>query len=94
MPTVDSKGRITLPKRLRDRLGIDPGTEVEVHEDDGRVVVEPADDPEEILDRMEVLIAETAPGSGDTTPLDADVDPVARKHRDAVRSGAERGTDE
>ena len=41
MVTVDSKGRIVLPKEVRKRLGIDPGTEVEVHEEDGRAVVEP-----------------------------------------------------
>ena len=28
VPEVDSKGRITLPKRLRERLGIEAGTEV------------------------------------------------------------------
>ena len=94
MPTVDSKGRITLPKRVRERLGIDAGTEVEVHEDDGKVVVEPEEDPREVLDRMEELVAESSPASGETTPLDAETGPVARKHRDAVRRGTERDVDE
>jgi len=89
MPTVDSKGRIVLPKELRDRLGITPGTEVEVHTEDGKAVVEPEVDPDQIIDRMDQLVAETAPERGETTPLDEDVDPLAQKHRDAIRRGAE-----
>lgn len=94
MPTVDSKGRIVLPRELRERLGLTPGAEVEVHEDDGRAVVEPEDDPEQIIERMERLVAETATSGEETTPLDEKIDPVARKHRDAVRRGAEQTDDE
>jgi len=90
MAKVDSKGRIVLPKNLRERLGIEPGSEVEVHEEDGKAVVEPEDDPQEIIERMEELIAETSPASEETLPLDAKTDPIAQKHRDAVRSGAEQ----
>lgn len=94
MPTVDSKGRITLPKRVRERLDIEPGTEVEIHEEGGRAVVEPEENPQEILDRMEELVAETSVESRQSTGLDADIDPVALKHRDAVRDGAEKVSDE
>jgi len=87
MPTVDSKGRIVLPKEVRERLGITPGTEVEVHADAEKAVVEPEPDPETIIDRMDRLVAETAPEPGETTPLN-DIDPIARKHRDAIRRGA------
>ena len=93
MARVDSKGRIVLPQEVRERLGITPGTEVEVREEDGKAVVEPEDDPERIIERMERLVAETSPEGEETTPLD-DVDPVARKHRDVVRRGAERDGDE
>lgn len=87
MAKVDSKGRIVLPKEVRDRLSITPGTEVDVRTEDGKAVVEPETAPEQIIDRMETLVAETAPEPDETTPLD-DVDPVATKHRDAVRRGA------
>jgi AbrB family looped-hinge helix DNA binding protein len=90
---VDSKGRIVLPQEVRERLGITPGTEVEVREEDGKAVVEPEDDPERIIERMERLIAETSTEVGDTTPLDG-IDPVARKHREVVRRGAEQDDDE
>ncbi|WP_049987360.1 AbrB/MazE/SpoVT family DNA-binding domain-containing protein [Halobellus rufus] len=93
MAKVDSKGRIVLPQRVRERLGIEPGTEVEVHEEDGKAVVKPEDNPEAIIERMEALIDETSPASRETRPLDADVDPVAQKHRDAVRRGAEQESD-
>lgn len=33
---VTSKGQITIPKPVRDRLGIRPGDEVEFIEDDGQ----------------------------------------------------------
>ena len=94
MTKVDSKGRIVLPQELRERLGLTPGSEVEVREEDGKAVVEPEDDPERILERMEQLVEETSPARGDTTPIDDGVDPVARKHREAIRRGAERDGDE
>lgn len=94
MTKVDSKGRIVLPQEVRERLGITPGTEVEVREEDGKAVVEPEDDPERIVERMEQLVEEASRRRGETTPLDEDVPPVAQKHRDAVRRGAETGTDE
>ncbi|SEP68520.1 AbrB/MazE/SpoVT family DNA-binding domain-containing protein [Natrinema salaciae] len=94
MAKVDSKGRIVLPQDVRERLGITPGTEVAIHEEDGKAVVEPEDDPERILERMEKLVEETAPERGETMPLDEVADPIARKHRAAVRSGAEKNSDE
>lgn len=39
MPTVTSKGQVTLPKKVRDALGIQPGTEVEFDVEEGRVVM-------------------------------------------------------
>jgi len=94
MAKVDSKGRIVLPKEVRERLGITAGTEVEIREEDGQAVVEPEDDPERIIERMERLVEETASDSGETTPLDDEAAPTARNHRDAVRRGAENDGDE
>jgi antitoxin PrlF len=36
--TVSVKGQITIPKRLRDRLGLRPGTVLDFDEADGRLV--------------------------------------------------------
>jgi AbrB family looped-hinge helix DNA binding protein len=94
MAKVDSKGRIVLPKEVRERLGISPGTEVTVHEEDGKAVVEPEDDPDRIVERMELLVEETSSERGETTPFDEGANPIAEKHRDAIRRGAEKHVDE
>jgi AbrB family looped-hinge helix DNA binding protein len=94
MAKVDSKGRIVLPKEVRERLGITPGTEVEVHEEDGKAVVEPEANPEEVIERMDRLVAETEPEPAERTALTEGADPVARKHREAIRQGAEAERDE
>lgn len=38
LSTVSDKGQITVPKRLRERLGIHPGDRLELVEDAGRLV--------------------------------------------------------
>jgi len=37
---VGERGQVTIPKELRDRLGISGGDEVVVHEEDGKIVIE------------------------------------------------------
>lgn len=94
MAKVDSKGRIVLPKEVRERLGITAGTEVVIREEDGKAVVEPEDEPEEILNRMERLIEKTSSECGETASFDREANPIVKKHRDAVRRGAEKRSDE
>lgn len=38
---VDDKGRVTIPREIRERLGLDPGEEVTVAISDGEVVIRP-----------------------------------------------------
>lgn len=94
MAKVDSKGRIVLPQDIRERLGITPGTTVEVREEDGRAVVEPEDDPNRILDRMEQLVETASSERGKTVVLEDSLDLIARKHRDAIQRGANADRDE
>lgn len=35
---VSEKGQVTIPKQLRDRLGIEPGQELDFTDEDGRLV--------------------------------------------------------
>ncbi|BCU77707.1 AbrB/MazE/SpoVT family DNA-binding domain-containing protein [Luteolibacter sp. LG18] len=38
--TVSEKGQVTIPKALRDRLGLAPGVVLDFHEENGRLVAE------------------------------------------------------
>lgn len=92
MPKIDSKGRVVLPQEIRERLGITPGTEVEVREESGKAVVEPEDDPERIIERMEELVA-GIPDERQRTPYD-ELDPQAKAHVDTIRRQAEQAGSE
>jgi len=65
MPKITSKGQVTIPKRIRDYLGLKPGSEVEfAFGGDGRIVLkaEPGLDAkgraERERQRMEKALAE------------------------------------
>jgi AbrB family looped-hinge helix DNA binding protein len=49
--TVSEKGQITIPKRLRDRLGLRPGTIIDFEEANGRLVGSKLG-PGDALDRL------------------------------------------
>lgn len=77
--TVSEKGQITIPKRLRDRLGLRPGTVLDFEEAGGRLVgrkLVPADHLGELLGILDLpagvdtFVRETR-GPG---PADADAD--------------------
>lgn len=88
MPRVDAKGRVVLPKSLRERLGLDPGTEVEVVEEDGKLVVKPERSPEDVIGTMERLVEEASANRESRSPDEFDA--YARKHAETIRRGAER----
>lgn len=82
---MDSKGRIVLPKEVRERLGVVPGAEVEVHVEDRRAIVEPEDDPESIIDDVEAMI-EAAAAKPDRSP--DELEGEARRHVETIRRQA------
>jgi AbrB family looped-hinge helix DNA binding protein len=44
--TITSKGQVTIPKRIRDELGLTAGTEIEfIIEEGGTIRVQPKDPP-------------------------------------------------
>jgi AbrB family looped-hinge helix DNA binding protein len=86
MAKVDSKGRVVLPKEIRERLDITPGTEVTIREADGKAVVDPESDPEEILERMDGLIADIDADPEPTPP--EELDPHSKSHLDAIQRQA------
>lgn len=98
MVTVDSKGRIVLPSEVRDRLEVGPGSEVVVTTEDGRVVVEPEDTPEQVMRDLETLIDEAAENRERHSEPENEVegkkstraDPIVAKQREIIRRGATR----
>lgn len=36
-----TKGQVIIPKKIRTKLGIDEGTEAIVHEENGRIIMQP-----------------------------------------------------
>ncbi len=40
--TIDSAGRVVIPKAVRDDARLEPGTELEIEFRDGRIEIEPA----------------------------------------------------
>lgn len=84
---VDSKGRIVLPQNVRRRLGITPGTEVEIHEEDGKAVIEPEDNPDQIITDLETII-EDAAAHRDQSEYD-ELDAEAKRHVNIIRRQAD-----
>ncbi len=55
--TIDSAGRLVIPKRIRDRLGLRGNEQVEITERDGRSEIEPAPTEVELVREGSVLVA-------------------------------------
>lgn len=56
---ITSKGQVTIPKRIRDRLGLEAGEDVEfVLTDDGELTVRPKRPPMDRLRDVKTTIAE------------------------------------
>ncbi|RLM50025.1 AbrB/MazE/SpoVT family DNA-binding domain-containing protein [Halorubrum sp. Atlit-28R] len=57
--TITSKGQVTIPKRIRDELGLDAGTEVEfIIEGDGSIRVQLKEPPLEQLRAIKKQLAD------------------------------------
>jgi AbrB family looped-hinge helix DNA binding protein len=49
--TIDSVGRVVIPKTLRDRLGLGQGRGIEISERDGKIEIEPLLTPMSLVSR-------------------------------------------
>lgn len=56
--TIDSAGRVVIPKSIRDELGLRGGEELEIVERDGRIEIEPVPTPMRLVRKGAVLVAE------------------------------------
>jgi AbrB family looped-hinge helix DNA binding protein len=55
--TIDSAGRLVIPKFFRERLGLTGGQAVEIRERDGKIEIEPAPTAMRLVDRKDGPVA-------------------------------------
>ena len=77
--TIDSAGRVVIPKPIRDELGLRGGEEVEVTERDGRIEIESVPTTMRLVKKGTVLVAET------DEPLPALTDEIVRQTLEKTR---------
>lgn len=53
---IDGAGRVVLPKSLRDRLGLQAGSEFEVIEEENRIVLKPVEKEPKLVSKDGVLV--------------------------------------
>ena len=54
--TLDKFGRIIIPKKFREHLGINLGTTLNISEDGARIVIEPIQEKEPVIDKNGILV--------------------------------------
>ena len=54
--TVSEKGQVVIPKDVRDRLGLKPGSEVVFDVEDGVAIMKPKKTPREIVDEFTNIV--------------------------------------
>lgn len=67
--TIDGGGRVVIPKRVRERLGLTAGAPVTISSHDGLVEIRPAYLDVELVRKGSVTVIE---GGGRVPPIDAD----------------------
>jgi len=79
--TIDSAGRIVIPRDIRNAIGLRPGATVEINIDDGVITIQPAPMRVKVVKRgrLHIMVPEE-----DLEPLTED---VVRAVRDELRSG-------
>jgi AbrB family looped-hinge helix DNA binding protein len=64
--TIDSGGRVVIPKRVRDVAGLQPGVEVTVEYSDGKIQIEPITRPVKMVRKGSFFVLRAPRG---TPPL-------------------------
>jgi len=77
--TIDSAGRLVIPKPLRDRLGLKGGQAVQISERDGTIEIEPVATPMSLVER------EGGPVAVPEEPLPALTDEIVRETLERTR---------
>ncbi len=61
--TIDSAGRIVIPRDIRNAIGLEAGTVVEISAEEGAISIEPAPAAVKIVKRgkLRIAVAESSP---------------------------------
>jgi len=59
--TIDAAGRIVVPKKIREAVQIEPGSELEVRVQNGIICLEPLSGPVKFKKRGHLVVATRAP---------------------------------
>ncbi len=54
--TIDKFGRILIPKKVRQQLGITTETNLNIDEDGKRIIIEPISEEEPVIDKDGILV--------------------------------------
>ena len=74
--TIDSAGRLVIPREIRRLAGLQPGTPLDVRWRDGRIEIEPAPTPVNLVRKGRFLVAVS---EADTEPLTVDTVEATRR---------------
>jgi AbrB family looped-hinge helix DNA binding protein len=81
--TIDKFGRVVVPKDMRERLGLKPGNEIEIEEQESRIVIKQVEERAPLIIEDGLLIfAGTATG---------DITESVRRHREERLSKVSSG---
>lgn len=74
LTTLDKFGRIIIPKKIRKHLGINLGTKLNISEDGDRIIIEPVNEKEPVIEKNGILVF--------TGKLERNVEDLVRKDRE------------
>jgi AbrB family looped-hinge helix DNA binding protein len=82
--TIDSAGRLVIPKTLRDAAGLRPGMPLQARLRDGRIEIEPAPTAVSLVMKDGIGVARSAGAPGEDEPvlLASEVETVRARLRD------------
>jgi AbrB family looped-hinge helix DNA binding protein len=69
--TIDTAGRVVIPKSIREEAGIRPGMPLSVVCRDGRIEIEPQLEDVRVVDRGGIFVAEPTRTSREPLSIDA-----------------------
>jgi AbrB family looped-hinge helix DNA binding protein len=82
--TIDKAGRVIIPKDIRLKAGLEPGMNLDIRYQDGRIEIEPATVPVKLVRKGRLLVLVP---QGKMPQMPADVMQWARRQRDQELAG-------